>query len=842
MRYVRIILAFAALLSLLACRGDVLKVEEGVSQTLAEFRAQRISDVRYDVAFRIPEVLEEGVTGQETITFSLGRRTDLQLDFRAERDAVTSLEVNGAACPSDLRCEHIVIDRKWLRKGSNTVSVRFTSGDRSLNRNPGYLYTLFVPDRARTVFPCFDQPDLKGRFTLTLDLPASWEAVSNGPALSAEATAGRKVISFAQTPPLSTYLFAFAAGEWQKATRMRDGKPLSAYFRETDPAKVAQLDDIFAQVFHALDWLEAYTGVACPFEKYDFVIVPGFQFGGMEHPGAILYNDKRMFLGETPTTSERLSRVELIAHETSHLWFGDAVTMRWFNDVWTKEVFANYFGAKISTPLFPEVNVPLRDFKGFNINAYAEDRTAGTNAIRRPLPNLSSAGLIYGNIVYDKAPVVMRMLADLLGEEAFRDGIQEYLKAYLYGNADWHDLIAILDRRTPLDLRAWSRVWVEEKGMPTIRYAVEGDTLRVQQEDPLGRGFVWPQRISFGDATGQTLASVWSDAPELSVALPSGCPGVLFPDPDALSYGRFSLDGASAREALAALPRLQRPEARLSLLATLYEEAFCGDLDPLAFADALGALLRSERDPLVAGAAAAYLKTLSVHGPLAGSACLEDMLFKVASDLSLPGEIRLTAFRALWGVFRSPEVGACLWEVFRAGAGFKGLTLSMQDYMTLAYELAVRFPERYEAVRVLQEGRLGNPDLLREFRFVYRAVSPDRTFRDTVFSSMLEPEGRQVEPWVAAALGYLNHPLRQAEAVSYIYPGLSELPEVQRTGDIFFPKNWCTCLLRGHASPEAASEVERYLRDHPELPPLLRDKLLQAADHLLRPADSEESH
>lgn len=218
------------------------------------------------------------------------------------------------------------------------------------------------------------------------------------------------------------------------------------------------------------------------------------------------------------------------------------------------------------------------------------------------------------------------------------------------------------------------------------------------------------------------------------------------------------------------------------------------------------------------------------------------MLFAVASDRSLPGEIRLTAFRALWGVFRSAEVGACLWDVFRAGAGYEGLTLGVQDHLTLAYELALRFPERYGEIRALQEGRLGNPDLLREFRFIYRAVSPDKASRDTVFASLLKPEGRQIEPWAAAALGYLNHPLRQREAVGYIYPGLAELPEIQRTGDIFFPKNWCVNLLRGHESPEAALEVERYLRDHPELSPLLRDKLLQAADHLRRIADAEDSH
>ena len=827
---------FAILLSLamLSCVKEGPVVEEGVSQALATYRSERVSGLRYRLAFNIPDKLSEPVMGAETVTFTLKRAAELQLDFRAGADAVLALKVNGQICTVDCRNEHIILGKKLLKRGENSVEVEFVAGDRSLNRNEDYLYTLFVPDRARTVFPCFDQPDLKACFSLTLEIPSEWKAVANGPEASAENRAGRHRLTFQETPPLSTYLFAFVAGKWQKETRERNGQPLNVYYRETDPAKTAQIDEIFSQVFQSLDWMEDYTGIPCPFPKYDFVIVPGFQFGGMEHPGAILFNDKRMFLGENPTTTEKLSRIELIAHETSHLWFGDGVTMRWFNDVWTKEVYANFFGAKISTPLYPEVDVPLRDFKDFHLTAYAEDRTAGTNAIRRNLPNLSSAGLIYGNIVYDKAPVVMRMLADLLGEEAFQKGIREYLRTYMYGNADWNDLVTILDRQTDRDLRSWSRAWVEEKGMPTVSYTLEGTNLTVRQADPLGRDLVWPQYISFGSAVGNTVLTVWSDEPEVTVEVPEGCPPVLFPDPDALSYGWFVMDEKTLLAAVEALPGISRPEARLSLLASLYENTLHGRMAPELFAETLGKLLLLEKDPMVASAAASYLKTLSVHGPLAGSELLEDMLFNIASDREAPGEIRLTTFRALAEVFRTEKVKDVLWDVFREGKGYKELKLSARDFITLAYELAVRYPERYESIRIIQEARIGNPDLLREFRFVYRAVAADKDSRDALFASLLEPENRTVEPWAASALGYLNHSLRQADAVSYIYPGLKEMPEVQRTGDIFFPKNWCTALLRGHGTPEAANEVKRFLREHPDFPPLLKDKLLQAADHLLR--------
>ena len=833
MRHSKILLIILVLL-LAGCRTDAPAVVDGVSQELAVWREAAVSKVKYDIEFRLPEALEDPVTGHETISFSLAQKCPLQIDFIADGEAVKALAVNGKAIVPDIRAEHIVLPASALQKGPNSVEIEFIAGDRSLNRSEEFMYSLFVPDRARTVFPCFDLPGIKGRYCLTLDMPEAWEAVANGSQQSCETDGIRKKITFAETQPLPTYLFSFAAGLWQKVTRERNGELLSVYFRESDPAKLAQLDDIFQIVFSSLDWMEDYTGIKRPFEKYDFVIVPGFQFGGMEHPGAILYNDRLMFLGPSPTTTEQLRRTELIAHETSHLWFGDAVTMRWFNDVWTKEVFANYFAAQIAAPLFPDVNIPLREFRGFNIPAYAEDRTAGTNAIRRPLDNLANAGLIYGNIVYDKAPVVMRMLADMLGPEAFRSGMQEYLNKYLYSNADWNDLIEVLDSHTEADLKQWSRAWVEEAGMPVISYFVSGDSLTVIQQDPLGRDLVWPQDITFYSDEGEKIATVNSTAGTTVQNGFESLPQPLLPNLDALSYGYFSLDSTDADTALAALSTMEAPQARISLLATLYENYLNGQIEPHRFLDALSDLLSAERDPLVAAAAVSYLGNLSKHGPLAGAPEPEAILLKVARDRSASNDIRLTALRSLLGVFRSEDAATLLQKSFIANNGFEGLPLSIRDQMTLAYELSVRQIGASGDICAAMESRISNPDLLREFRFIWPATDANKAVRDSVFAALLEPEGRAVEPWAESALAYLNHPLRSESAIGYIRPALDELQEVQRTGDIFFPKNWCTALLDGHDSRQAAEAVRDFLAANTDYPPLLKAKLLQAADHLLR--------
>ena len=274
------------------------------------------------------------------------------------------------------------------------------------------------------------------------------------------------------------------------------------FHRETDAAKVARnRDAIFDLHAASLEWLERYTGIAYPFGKFDFLLVPSFQFGGMEHAGAIFYNAAGLLLDQSATQNQLLGRASVIAHETSHMWFGDLVTMRWFNDVWMKEVFANFMAAKIVNPSFPEINHELRFLLTYYPAAYEVDRTAGTNAIRQRLDNLDEAGTLYGAIIYQKAPIVMRQLEMILGEDGFRDGLREYLGAHSFANATWADLIRVLDARTPEDLETWSHAWIEEAGRPVITTDLRVEDGRIArlalvQRDPAPRrGLVWTERM-----------------------------------------------------------------------------------------------------------------------------------------------------------------------------------------------------------------------------------------------------------------------------------------------------------------------------------------------------------
>ena len=777
-------------------------VEPGVSLALARDRAAHISNVRYGLTFRLPEDKAKPVEGTEVLTFELDGHRDVQLDFREGAGSLKSLTVNGENCPVVWEAEHLLLGR--LPKGENRIEIGFVPGDQALNRNDGYMYTLFVPALARTVFPCFDQPDLKAVFSLKLDLPEKWVAVSDGGLLSEVIGNGRKQLTFNDTKPISTYLFSFVAGEWQVAEETVEGFTMHCYYRETDPDKVAQLPEVFRQAASAVRWMEDYTGIAFPFEKYDFIVIPGYQFGGMEHPGAIQFTDRRIFLNPEPSVDQILSRANLIAHETSHMWFGDAVTMHWFDDVWTKEVFANWFAARITGPLFSDVDTPLADFKQFNIPAYEEDRTAGSNAIKRPLGNLSDAGLIYGNIVYDKAPVVMGMLAEKIGPDSFRDGLREYLNTFLYGNTDWNDLVAILDKYTPDDLVSWSRSWVSEKGMPEYGLDAEGT---IYQRDPWDRGLEWPQEVDVTRIGDISLLNVSGKA-----------------------YGFFAHDSQSLGYMMEHIGDFGKPLERISILANLYENHLDGRIPAQRFARFLADYAASETEPLLVSTALGYLSSLALHGEAALSPEIEALFESLARNEAL-GKEQTSAFRTLAGFVRSPGLTEEFYNVWKDQKPWPGVTLSETDYTTLALELAVRLPERSGAILDAQRQRITSADRLREFDFVRPSVSPDRAVRDSVFNSLLQPENRRVEPWAESVLRYLNHPLRQSEALGYISPALEALQDVQRTGDIFFPKNWVNATLRGHSSPEADAVVEGFLSAHPDYPPLLKDKILQASAH-----------
>jgi aminopeptidase N len=841
-QHIRSIIPLPLLLILSACAEQGPAVVSGVSLELAQHRAAVISDINYQLALRIPEDQGAEISGTMSISFSLdGNSAPLQLDFRENAANVISVETNGSLSRYRFENEHIVIPENEAVDGQNLIEIEFIAGSTSLNRNPEFLYTLFVPDRARTAFPLFDQPDLKATYDLTLVVPTDWTAMANAPVETVTRGIDDTAYEFSTTDLISSYLFSFVVGKFASIERNVNGRTMVMIHRETDDEKVARnVDAIFELHGAALDWLEEYTGIDYPYKKFGFALIPSFQYGGMEHVGAIQYRASGLLLDESPSEPRLLGRAGLISHETAHMWFGDLVTMEWFNDVWTKEVFANFMAAKIVNPGFPDINHDLNFLVRHYPGAYSVDRTTGANSIRQYLPNLNEAGQMYGSIIYAKAPIMMRQLELLIGEDEFREGMREYLAKFSFANATWPALVDILDQKTTADLSAWSEVWVNTSGRPV--FVMQADATAagargMEQLDPAGENRVWPQVFemsSVGNDIDRETISM-SSPEELSLLdfsdKPSGSTVII--NSDGLGYGLFpaSIDNLRIWDQL-------NDVEKGSVLIYLYENLLEDSVDPAEYQSKLSDIVTTEQNQLILNLALGQMRRiywtfLPVTTRDAIAPQLEETLWNTMSEQTNSSKKKLF-FDTFADIAITTDAVRKVYDVWSEALVVEGLPLSENDHIDLAQTLALKLPGRSDEIISAQLAKTKNPDSQRRLTFVTPSLSADKAARDRFFASLADEENRNVESWVLDALQNIHHPLRTDESEEYLLASLELLQEIQQTGDIFFPKRWLDVTLRNYRSGTAVHTVRTFLDERPDYNGQLRMKILQSADTMFR--------
>ena len=838
----------------MACEsGDSNLSQEGVSLKLAEYRAASLSNLRYDIHLIIPSEQNAVIQGQETIYLDILELTEpLILDFKVPAEYLTKVIANGDEAVYRFEDEHIIIDIQSLHVGENTIELSFRAGETSLNRNPEFLYTLFVPDRARTAFPCFDQPNLKGKYSLSLTIPEAWQAITNGAKIDEIKNGDQKTLKFTETKPLSTYLFDFVAGDFEVVEREVGGRKMTMLHRESDSVKVARnLDEIFDLHLKALDWLEDYTGIEYPFQKFGFAIIPSFQYGGMEHPGAITYKASSLFLDESATQSKIMGRASLIAHETAHMWFGDLVTMAWFDDVWMKEVFANFMAAKIINPSFPEINHDLRFLLAHYPAAYAIDRSKGTHAIQQPLENLKDAGALYGSIIYQKAPIVMRKLERRIGRDNMQKGLHEYLSDFAYDNATWDDLIAILDSVSEVGVTKWSNQWVKTAGMPEII-----PFLRTQKDSTIEQFSIYQRNRSQEDHLWTQNLSVLLEAQDsiyyydveiedhgLNIEEAEGLKKATFivSNSQGYGYGYFTMGPLTKKRWLEEMQGFEDPVMRGVGWLNLWEAFLRQRVRTEDLLTAILINLPTEPDPLIqqyllGRLNTLYWKFLAPHTRLDSAKNIEDILWQRISELD-DNKLKSAYLNTYRSVALTDAAVENLYKLWNGDLMIEGIKLSESDYTQLAYQLVLRDRKDAEQILDKQMGRIDNTDRRVRMDFIRPSLSNDQAIRDAFFESIKEVDNREHESWVQEAVGFLHHPLRASQSEKYITPTLEMLEEIQRTGDIFFPKRVLDNTFRGHQSPDVVDDVRQFLYRNNHYHENLKNKILQSSDLTFRAAE-----
>lgn len=875
-------------------------LETGVSAELAIHRKALLQDIKYELLFHIPPLREAPIPAEESLSFTWRdtgasaaspATAPLLLDFSG-KTSPGQIQVNGTDIPVVHQQEHILIPAASLHPGANTIHILFTAGNSPLNRNRDFCYTLLVPDRARALFPCFDQPDLKAVFTLSLTIPADWKALGNAPVRDSITEANNRIIHFLPSDKISTYLFSFAAGKFTESTRFENGRPMYFYYRETDSSKLRMsLGPIFRIQADALQFMKEYTGLAYPFQKFDFIAIPDFQFGGMEHPGAIQYKASALFLDSGATRDQVIARSNVLSHETAHMWFGDLVTMSWFNDVWMKEVFANFMADKISNITLPDGKYDLKFLTDHFPAAYSIDRTSGAHPIRQQLDNLQEAGSRYGNIIYHKAPIMMRQLERLMGANAFRDGLRDYLKLYAGGNASWPDLIRQLAAHTSADLESWNKVWVNEPGRPRFSYRFlttkgtvaarpfidKATTLEIRQQGEDGSSRVWPQLFGIAfvyKGTGAGPLQVEERTVDMKdsvvrIPLPAGkgSPFCILFNTDGQGYGLFPVDprslswifhtaarpatsakspasaGTPAASSLipASLPLIPAPSPlmRAAAYINLYENMLDGRvITPRRLLDLNRRALSQETEELNLNLltdqlTAIYWRFLSPATRDSLSAGLEQDVWQAMLSGDSGNEKKLL-FRTYTNIVLSRQGQHKLFTIWQRQQPPPGVKLSEEDYTSLAAALALRAYPGEQKILQGQLARIQNDDRRQRLMYLLPALSNDIRERDQFFDSLTTAAGRKKEAWVLAGLSYLHHPLRTVASEKYLPKSLDMLEDIQRTGDVFFPQSWLQTSFAWYRAGTAADIARRFLQSHPNYNPKLKAKILQATDNLFR--------
>lgn len=813
---------FSFTMMLISCNSkNHIPLTNGVSKELAEQRFSNLTNIEYDLHLELPQDKEQRILATLQIRVNIKDiSSPLILDFKSDSTKISNLIINNIEGAYVYEQEHLIISNENLIEGENKISFQFIAGDQSLNRNDNYMYTLLVPDRARTLFPCFDQPDLKAKYILSLSMPKNWEAIAGEYGKTTKVDSTRKVILFKQTKPISTYLFSFVAGEFKRIEQTVDNRKYSMLHLEEEEDIEINKAQIFKLHAQSVRWMEDYTGISLPFNKLDFALIPPFQYGGMEHVGAIQYRASSLILDENAGPSEKLRRAQLIAHEVAHMWFGNLVTMKWFDDVWLKEVFANFIAAKAITPSYPDINHNLQFFLSHQYRAYEVDRTAGTHPIQQNLDNLNLAGTLYGAIIYCKAPVVMAQLELLVGEDNLRKSLQIYLNKYAYSNATFDDLISVISETSKVDLKNWANQWVKNEGIP--HYIVDRDQEEISIKT---KDFSKSQKIT---NNGKTISL---DKKHIKYKNNIGT----FPlDNSGKNYGYFELSTVLIRELKENISKYSETEKAIAY-STLWDNFLNDKFKMKSYRNFLLKRLLNEKNLLLKKQLLDQFNEIYWYYSNAKeqqNISVEYFyIFKNEIEQSTNKAIQTFYFKAISLLLHQPNQI----DYFHQYLFSKETIPSLNDRERINLLMKLRLEGYYHhPTDIVRLKELLTSNYYQQYLdFILPSTSDLDIEKDAFFEGLKKETNRNNEPWVENALYFLNHPLNANNSLKNIRTTLEILPQIQKTGDIFFPYNYLKNSIGVRSEKQVIDWTTLYLQNN-DIDVKLKNKILQNLDPVIR--------
>lgn len=680
-----------------------------LTQEEARARGSSISDVHY----RMELELRPGAAtyaGECAIRFGFSGEADTFLDFVGT--TIEWMDINGLVVEPQWLNNRIVLPAAHLR-GRNEVRVRYVntydhSGEgfhQFIDPIDGgeYLYTQFEPFAAHRLFPCFDQPDLKATYEVAVTAPAEWEVLSASRVESVEeAGNGSTRRLYETTVPFSTYLLSIVAGPYARAESEHNGIPLGLYC-QASLAEHLDAEVIFQITADGLDFFTDFFGTPYPFTKYDQIFVPEFNWGGMENVANVTYVDHLIFR-DPPTENQRLGRAEVLLHELAHQWFGDLVTMEWWNDVWLNESFASYMAylALERVTSFPD---PWQNFlTRMKLWAYAEDQLPTTHQIADHIPSTDETFLNFDGITYGKGASALKQLVASLGEQAFRRGMQTYFQRHAYGNATLADFLGAIETGSGVHLEPWSRAWLEAPSLNTlsVQWQASNDSLQamtLHQTAPAEYATHRPHYVEIAVVTeseqGLKVSSFPARVKEATVELPGSVgqppPVLVYPNYRDHTFAKVMLDPVSLEFAMSRLGEISDALFRQLLWAALWDMVRDQHLSSLDYLRMVQSKMAVETDQQI-------LKMVTDTATAAIARYVPDVdrieqtsqfvaAARGAIDVAEPGDARVIWLRALLRVAETPDDLVTAADLVDGRSGVDGLPIDQE----MRWEIALRW-------------------------------------------------------------------------------------------------------------------------------------------------------
>ncbi len=691
-----------ALLALSHTGPEVRTEARGLGVRHALHRADVIANVRYELGLSIDATAPE-LIGTSVIHFTMVRPAPITVDF--DGGTVVGLIANGETVEPSYGGRYLPIAADRLQAGENVLSIDFrhpySSDGAGLTRwrDPEdgriYLFTDFEPYLANTLFPCFDQPDLKATYRITVEAPAAWSVITAAREHEILDAGDRRRWIFEETERFSTYLFSLHAGDYQVWEAQAGDIPLRLFARRA-LARYVDADAWFDVTRRGLAFYGELFGVPYPFGKYDQVVPPAMNYEAMENVGAVTFSEDFIFR-RTPTADDLEGRARVILHEMAHMWFGDLVTMRWWDDLWLNESFATYLSAIAMDEALHSERAWLDFDAESKAWAYREDQLATTHPIEADVKNTEDAFGNFDGITYGKGASALSQIAFAVSEEKFREAVRRYFSRHAFANADRRDFVEALEETAGVPLERWTDEWLDTPGLNAVRPELACKDDRVESLDLVQSA---PDRFPTL-RTHRTRIALFEDLdhPDVIDATYSGartridaaagkpCPQIVLVNYADRDYAKLILDDRTLASVRRNLSRLREPMVRALIWQALYEMVRDARLAPADYLTLVKAHLPLETELVVLRAVLGTIDGGSDDtGALVAYLSLESDLpdlsaFLRARTIAAPAgsEIQLAWFDAWVATASERKVGLELARLVEGRVQIAGVTLDQRS-------------------------------------------------------------------------------------------------------------------------------------------------------------------